>query len=147
MFSLIRVSDLAIGMLKVSNRAHRLLNEGRWTERKKEGLFSESMGMAPLQPVLPTLQQHSSLVTTSSSTIQVGSTWTNSGSLNIDIDNLSISGVRGGSKAVGSGLPMNQLPGNIPTSPLHSQPTGVPPLRPQTTPTPITHAAFFPAFN
>nr|CAD7425297.1 unnamed protein product [Timema monikensis] len=110
-------------------------------------LFSESMGMAPLQPVLSTLQQQSSLVTTSSSTIQVGSTWTNSGSLNIDIDNLSISGVRVGSKSVGSGLPMNQLPGNTPTSPLHSQPTGVPPLRPQTTPTPITHAAFFPAFN
>nr|CAD7405718.1 unnamed protein product [Timema cristinae] len=87
-------------------------------------LFSESMGMAPLLPVLSTLQQQSSLVTTSSSTIQVGSTWTNSGSLNIDIDNLSISGVRGGSKSVGSGLPMNQLPGNTPTSPLHSQPTG-----------------------
>lgn len=49
---------------------------------------------------------------------QVGSTWSNiSGNLNINIDNLSLSGSRG-SKPVGSGVPMNQL-ASTPTSPHH----------------------------
>lgn len=49
---------------------------------------------------------------------QVGSTWSNiSGNLNINIDDLSLSGSRG-SKPLGSGVPMNQL-ASTPTSPHH----------------------------
>lgn len=52
---------------------------------------------------------------------QIGSTWTNSGSLNIDIDNLSISGFRGTSRSSTSAPSMNQLAVSSPTSPMHPQ--------------------------
>ena len=52
---------------------------------------------------------------------QIGSTWTNSGSLNIDIDNLSISGFRGTSRSSTTAPTMNQLAVSSPTSPMHPQ--------------------------
>jgi len=54
---------------------------------------------------------------------QIGSTWTNSGSLNIDIDNLSISGFQGTTRSNTSAPSMNQLAVSSPTSPTHPQMT------------------------
>lgn len=88
----------------------------------------------PLQPMSPSAGkgQVSQSSSSQSSAQQVGSTWTNSGKLNIDIDNLTISGFRNSSKTTPS---MNQLAGSSPVPPTVSPippvvrpPQAIPPL-------------------
>ncbi|KAJ9583606.1 hypothetical protein L9F63_022050, partial [Diploptera punctata] len=79
------------------------------------------MGAPPLQPLSGHYQQPTIMSSSQQQKQQIGSTWTNSGSLNIDVDNLSISGFRGSSKSGGSAPSMNQLAVNSPTSPVHPQ--------------------------
>ncbi|XP_069678983.1 clathrin interactor 1 isoform X3 [Periplaneta americana] len=76
-------------------------------------------GTPPLQPVPGQPQQPIIMSSSQQQKQQIGSTWTNSGSLNIDIDNLSKSGFRGSSKNNASAPSMNQLAVSSPTSPLH----------------------------
>ncbi|RZF49178.1 hypothetical protein LSTR_LSTR008464 [Laodelphax striatellus] len=79
-----------------------------------------------LQPVLLNSSMNVNTTNNSSSAQQFGKTWSNSGSLNIDIDNLALGPGRGGHKH-GSAPSMNQLASN-PTSPMHPavRPSGFP---------------------
>lgn len=88
------------------------------------GLTNSTLGVtgtAPLQPSLGQAHQPTIMSSNQQEKPQIGSTWTNSGSLNIDIDNLSISGFRGTSRSSTSAPSMNQLAVSSPTSPIHPQ--------------------------
>lgn len=80
--------------------------------------FLNAAPLTPLSSQNP--MQMSANVNQATSPLQLGSTWTNAG-LNIDVDNLSVSGSRNKS---GTGPSMNQLATNSPTSPLGRQGMG-----------------------
>ncbi|KAK3918765.1 Merozoite surface protein 1 [Frankliniella fusca] len=83
-----------------------------------KGTTNSLLNATPLTPLSTqnTLPMSSNLNHTASP-LQLGSTWSNAG-LNIDVDNLTLSGNRNKS---GTGPSMNQLATNSPTSPLARQ--------------------------
>lgn len=133
------------------------------------GGLQNSTYVTGITPLLPAVEQphQPTIMSSSQQKQQIGSTWTNSGSLNIDIDNLSISGFRGTSRSGVSAPSMNQLAVSSPTSPVYPQQTsnrlpvmspvmggmGVAPARPLQHNMSISqqqlpqNQAFFPAFK
>ncbi|XP_049848665.1 clathrin interactor 1-like isoform X2 [Schistocerca gregaria] len=81
----------------------------------------------PLQPTSPSAgkDQVSQSSSNQSTAQQIGSTWSNSGKLNIDIDNLTISGFRNSSKPTPT---MNQLACSSPIPPVVRPPQAIPSL-------------------
>ena len=103
------VSNGSIG----ANNASNLLDDSF-----SSGTTGSLLNATPLTPQNSlNSSQISSITNQTSSQLQLGSTWTNAG-LNIDVDNLTISGNRNKS---GTGPSMNQLATNSPTSPLGRQ--------------------------
>jgi hypothetical protein len=101
------------------------LNPQEVTFTSPGGLTNSLPGATGTVPLQPALQAHQPTIMSSNQQQkpQIGSTWTNSGSLDIDIDNLSISGFRGTTRSNTSAPSMNQLAVSSPTSPTHPQMT------------------------
>lgn len=104
--------------------------------KKFTGPAFETSGLQPLQPLSST---QASNVTANNQTnkennkqLPVGSTWVNSGSLNIDIDNLSLGGNK---NKMGTAPTMNQL-ASTPTSPIN-QPRVIPTVTSSAPPQPL----------
>lgn len=118
-------TDLLMGLtpsLPRNNIEKDLLSSG-------PGLSSDFSSMGSLQPSGISLLQPMSASSASanvpvsssqsSRNVQVGQTWSNAGNVNIDIDNLSLSGSKGKQKEQRTS--MNQLASNSPTSPTSRQ--------------------------
>lgn len=85
------------------------------------GTSNSLLNATPLTPLsTQNTMSMSANMNQAASPLQLGSTWTNAG-LNIDVDNLTLSGNRNKS---GTGPSMNQLATNSPTSPLGRQGLG-----------------------
>lgn len=108
-------SSLSNGSVSAKNTSNLL------DDSFSSGTPSTLLNATPLTPLsTQNSLQMSSNVNQPASSLQLGSTWSNAG-LNIDIDNLTVSGNRNKS---GGGPSMNQLATNSPSSPLGRQGLG-----------------------